>query len=65
SSTKGSVGQSYLEHKHHADLYCTAANDQTGVYTWEKPKGGGVAPQLEVSCCHRIGYHLYERRDYC
>ena len=30
-------------------FYCTAADDETGTYTWEKPKGGGVAPQLEVS----------------
>lgn len=49
SSTKGSVGQSYLNTDTMQTFYCTAANDQTGVYTWEKPKGGGVAPQLEVS----------------
>ena len=49
SSTKGSVGQSYLNTNTMQTFYCTAANDQTGVYTWEKPKGGGVAPQLEVS----------------
>lgn len=48
SSTKGSVGQSYLNTDTMQTFYCTAANDQTGVYTWEKPKGG-VAPQLEVS----------------
>ena len=49
SSTKGSVGQSYLNTDTMQTFYCTAANDKTGVYTWEKPKGGGVAPQLEVS----------------
>ena len=49
SSTKGSVGQSYLNTDTMQTFYCTAANDQTGVYTWEKPRGGGVAPQLEVS----------------
>ena len=49
SSTKGSVGQSYLNTDTMQTFYCTAANNQTGVYTWEKPKGGGVAPQLEVS----------------
>lgn len=49
SNTKGSVGQSYLNTDTMQTFYCTAANDQTGVYTWEKPKGGGVAPQLEVS----------------
>lgn len=49
SSTKGSVGQSYLNTDTMQTFYCTAANDQTGVYTWEKPKGGGVSPQLEVS----------------
>lgn len=49
SSTKGSVGQSYLNTDTMQTFYCTEANDQAGVYTWEKPKGGGVAPQLEVS----------------
>ena len=49
SSTKGAVGQSYLNTDTMQTFYCTAANDQTGVYTWEKPKGGGVAPQLEVT----------------
>ena len=49
SSTKGSVGQSYLNTDTMQTFYCTEANDQTGVYTWEKPKGGGVAPQLEVT----------------
>ena len=49
SSTAGAVGQSYLNTDTMQTFYCTAADDETGTYTWEKPKGGGVAPQLEVS----------------
>lgn len=49
SSTKGAVGQSYLNTDTMQTFYCTAADDATGTYTWEKPKGGGVAPQLEVT----------------
>lgn len=49
SSTAGAVGQSYLNTDTMQTFYCTEANDQTGVYVWEKPKGGGVAPQLVVS----------------
>lgn len=49
SSTKGAVGQSYLNTSTMQTFYCTAADDASGTYTWEKPKGGGVAPQLEVT----------------
>lgn len=49
SSTAGAVGQSYLNTDTMQTFYCTEANEQTGVYVWEKPKGGGVAPQLVVS----------------
>ena len=49
SSTQGAVGQTYLNTDTMQTFYCTAADDETGVYTWEKPKGGGVAPQIEVS----------------
>ena len=49
SSTQGAVGQTYLNTDTMQTFYCTAADDETGTYTWEKPKGGGVAPQLEVS----------------
>lgn len=49
SSTAGAVGQSYLNTNTMQTFYCTSADEQAGIYVWEKPKGGGVAPQLEVS----------------
>lgn len=48
TSTVGSVGQSYLNTNTMQNFYCTAADTAHGVYTWEKPKGGGVAPRLTV-----------------